>query len=149
MALRAPQSSRRLAAAAQHGVRRLVVVIRSATEFDIEHIAEIPRSQHWTIRCAHRARADVANHGTQYTVLESIGPFNLEKELALFQTRKIDVLVTKNSGGKGVSAKLAAARQLDIPVCVLKRPGPAKAHREFDNITVLMREILYHSKLHS
>jgi precorrin-6A/cobalt-precorrin-6A reductase len=115
----------------------------------IEHIAEIPRSQHWTIRCAHKARADVVNHGAQYTVLESIGPFNLGKELALFQTRKIDVLVTKNSGGNGVSAKLAAARQLDIPVCILKRPGLAKAHREFDNITVLMREILYHSKLHS
>ena len=113
----------------------------------IEYIAEIPRNQHWTIRCAHKTSTDVASLGGQYTVLESIGPFNLEEELALFQTRKIDVLVTKNSGGNSISAKLEAARQLGIPVCVLKRPGLEKAHREFDNIAVLRREILYHSQL--
>ena len=113
----------------------------------IDHINEVPKSQHWTIRCAQNIRPDAISHGDQYTVLESIGPFDIKQELNLMQTRKIDVLVTKNSGGDSVSAKLKAARQLHIPVCMLKRPTLAKAHREFDNIAVLRQEILYHCQL--
>ena len=50
------------------------------------------------------------------------GPFTLEQETALMSEHKIDVLVSKNSGGDKTYAKIAAARALSIPVVMIKRP---------------------------
>jgi precorrin-6A/cobalt-precorrin-6A reductase len=50
------------------------------------------------------------------------GPFAVEDELALLRAHAIDVLVTKASGGEGTYAKLAAARQLGLPVLMVRRP---------------------------
>ena len=50
------------------------------------------------------------------------GPFNLEDERALLETHRIEVIVTKNSGGAGAEAKLDAARALSLPVIMVERP---------------------------
>ncbi|WP_374651544.1 cobalt-precorrin-6A reductase [Dongia sp.] len=50
------------------------------------------------------------------------GPFKLDDERALLQTRRIDHLVCKNSGGDATDAKLQAARELDITVIMQRRP---------------------------
>ncbi len=50
------------------------------------------------------------------------GPFLLRDEIVLLQTRRIDVLVTKNSGGSATSAKLAAARHCGVRVIMVARP---------------------------
>lgn len=51
------------------------------------------------------------------------GPFDLAHERALLSRLKIELLVTKNSGGNAVAAKLDAARELGIPVLIIDRPA--------------------------
>jgi precorrin-6A/cobalt-precorrin-6A reductase len=50
------------------------------------------------------------------------GPFDREAETALLAREKIDVLVSKNSGGTATYAKIEAARHLGIPVVITARP---------------------------
>ncbi|ONI72216.1 cobalt-precorrin-6A reductase [Kribbella sp. ALI-6-A] len=56
------------------------------------------------------------------TVILARGPFAVEDEVRLLREHRIDVLVTKDSGGEMTSAKLEAARQLGVPVIVIGRP---------------------------
>lgn len=49
-------------------------------------------------------------------------PFTVKDEKDLMAGYKIDTLVCKNSGGKAVSAKLQAARELGIRVIMIERP---------------------------
>jgi precorrin-6A/cobalt-precorrin-6A reductase len=58
-------------------------------------------------------------------VLLDRGPYTVEGERSLIRERSIEVLVTKNSGGTMVEAKLTAARDLGLPVVMVGRPaGP-------------------------
>jgi precorrin-6A/cobalt-precorrin-6A reductase len=49
-------------------------------------------------------------------------PFTLDDELELMRSRRIDILVSKNSGGEATRAKLDAARRLKLPVVMVRRP---------------------------
>jgi precorrin-6A/cobalt-precorrin-6A reductase len=52
------------------------------------------------------------------------GPFTLAAERHLLQRNAIDVLVCKASGGGATEAKIAAARELSLPVIIVRRPPP-------------------------
>ena len=49
-------------------------------------------------------------------------PFSTQQERGLFRSLKVDWLVVKNAGGEQSITKLLAARELGIPVLMVKRP---------------------------
>ena len=52
------------------------------------------------------------------------GPFDAASEQQLLKQHRIDLLVTRASGGEATKGKIDAARALDIPVIMLRRPAP-------------------------
>lgn len=58
----------------------------------------------------------------RWTVIRDRGPYVVEAELRLLLDHRIDVLLTKDSGGSYTSAKLDAAAELETPVVILHRP---------------------------
>ncbi len=65
----------------------------------------------------------------RHEVILARGPFAAADELALLRRRAIDVLVAKNSGGAATYGKIEAARELQMPVVLLRRPPAAEVER--------------------
>ncbi|MDR5857525.1 cobalt-precorrin-6A reductase [Caballeronia sp. LZ062] len=101
------------------------------------HLDEIPGSQHWTIRClgAHEGHA-------RASIIDARGPFDIAGERVLFDEARIDVVISKNSGGKATEAKLAVARERRLPVVMLARPALPEADREFDDPASALHALL-------
>ncbi|CRM03592.1 Precorrin-6A reductase [Pseudomonas sp. 31 R 17] len=91
----------------------------------LQHLDEIPADQFWTLRAL-----DVYPGNERCEVIGARGPFLIEDERALFERRRIDVLISKNSGSTATEPKLEVARERGVPVLVLKRPVLAHVDRE-------------------
>lgn len=94
----------------------------------LQHLDEIPPEQFWTLRAL-----EACPGNDRCEVIGARGPFHIEDERALFQRRKIDVLISKNSGSVATEPKLEVARELGIPVLILKRPALPDVDRAFDS----------------
>jgi precorrin-6A/cobalt-precorrin-6A reductase len=66
--------------------------------------------------------------------------------MALLKQERIDVLVSKNSGGAATYAKIAAARKLGIPVVMIARPHKPLGHvvHNADAAAGWLQEMLVH-----
>ena len=84
----------------------------------------------WLLRSVDRPDGSLLPTGCR--VLLARGPFDEAGEAALLRHERIDVVVTKNSGGSATYAKLAAARRLGVAVVMVARPPVAAAHTVAD-----------------
>jgi len=66
---------------------------------------------------------------SNYELLLARGPFRAAGERRLMESYGIDVLVTKASGGEATSGKIEAARALNLPVVIVRRPLPEAGPR--------------------
>lgn len=105
----------------------------SALRF-IEHK---PAAQQWFIRAAQPFKAPPG-----VTSISAIGPFSYQDEWQLLNDYRIEALVCKNSGGKGVIEKLHAARALGIPLWVQQRPQLPKVNKVFDEVDKIIAELV-------
>lgn len=72
-------------------------------------------------------------------VLLERGPFTLEDERELLARHRIDLLVTKDSGGSATAPKLTAAREAGIPVLVVRRPAVPQGVAEAPSVEAALR----------
>jgi precorrin-6A/cobalt-precorrin-6A reductase len=102
----------------------------------LQHLDEIPPEQFWTLRAL-----DVYPGNERCEVIGARGPFLIEDERLLFARRGIDVLISKNSGSMATEPKLEVARELGVPVLVLKRPVLAQVDQEFNTVPTVLQAI--------
>ena len=55
------------------------------------------------------------------------GPFDRDAEEALLREHRIEMVVTKNSGGEATYGKIAAARELGLPAIMIARPRAGRS----------------------
>lgn len=65
------------------------------------------------------------------------GPFTPEGDRRLLQEHGIDLVICKNAGGSGASAKLFAARELGLEVTMIDRPA-IPTRREVDSVEAVL-----------
>lgn len=66
---------------------------------------------------------DVPPPFPRHHVIVDRGPFSEAADRALMQAHRIELVVSKNAGGTGAVAKIAAARALGLPVIMIDRPA--------------------------
>jgi precorrin-6A/cobalt-precorrin-6A reductase len=64
-----------------------------------------------------------------YQLMTGKGPFDLAMERQILTHHRIDVVVSKASGGEATAAKLIAAREASLPVIMITRPLPPAGER--------------------
>lgn len=71
------------------------------------------------IRAIERPAVQLPQH---HQLILQRGPFEFEEEVRLLRDHAIDYVVSKNSGGQLTYNKIVAARSLNTPVVMVKRP---------------------------
>ena len=110
-----------MAAAAAEIVRgrsRRVFVTTGRSELDA--LAPASDGRRWWLVRSIDPPARLLLHPTE--VILDRGPFRVDGETTLMARQRIDLVVTKNSGGDATAAKLEAARNLGVDVVVVDRP---------------------------
>ena len=75
---------------------------------------------------------DLADRPPKIDLILARGPFDSAAESDLMKAHRVDVIVTKNSGGSATDAKLTAARDLGLPVIMIDRPIMPESRTVYD-----------------
>jgi precorrin-6A/cobalt-precorrin-6A reductase len=94
-------------------------VLLSVGAQEVAAFADLPRA-HFFVRMVDPPAAPLPLISGEVIVAK--GPFALADERRLLLEHAIDLVITKNSGGDATFAKIAAARELSIPVLMIDRP---------------------------
>ena len=86
----------------------------------------------------------VEDRPPDHEILLARGPFAEIDEERLMRQRRVDILVTKNSGGRASAAKLDAARTLGLPVIVVERHDVAGQNEVFTSLDAVLGWIEAH-----
>ena len=81
---------------------------------------------HYIARLIEAPQQTALPHGL--VLLQQRGPFDTNAELRLLRERKIDVIVSRNSGGSATYPKIEAARALRLPVIMIGRRAKPVGH---------------------
>jgi precorrin-6A/cobalt-precorrin-6A reductase len=73
----------------------------------------------YLVRLVDRPRAPLP---LQAEVIVARGPFDLAGDRAMLIEHRIEIVVARDAGGDSASAKIEAARELDLPVVMVRRP---------------------------
>lgn len=82
---------------------------------------EAAPQHHYLIRSVDPVEPKLAVPDASYLLAR--GPFREAEERALLEKHRIDVVVSKNSGGEATYGKIASARALGIEVVMVRRPA--------------------------
>jgi precorrin-6A/cobalt-precorrin-6A reductase len=74
----------------------------------------------YLVRLVDRPRTALLLPGAELIVAR--GPFDLTGDRAMLADHRIDVVVARDAGGDGAFAKIEAARELGLPVVMVRRP---------------------------
>ncbi len=102
----------------------------------LAHLEDLAADQMWLVRTL--ASRDLQHAGLMQIVAR--GPFTLSDELSLMSRHRVDLVVSKNSGGQETFAKIAAARELGIPVLMCRRPASLAAD-SYQSISDLLQAV--------
>ncbi len=83
-----------------------------------------------------RSATDNDTQGIKW--IKNRGPFRIENERKLFENYQIDALISKNSGGQSVYAKIQVAREMKLPVYILQRPEFQSDYPIFSSIDEML-----------
>ena len=78
-----------------------------------------------------------------YAVVTGRGPFTVAEERRLLAMNRIDIVVSKASGGEATYAKIAAARELELPVILVRRP-PMPEGEQVTSVSAALAWIVDH-----
>ena len=123
------------AAARLTGYRRALITLGSSP---LRHALKIPADAIWLLRCIPGWHGPLPPRSR---LIQHQGPFTLTQERMLIRQQHIDVLVSRNSGGPQLAAKLRVAREQRLPVMLLRRPGSTQATRQFTDLDQLITSI--------
>lgn len=104
---------------------------------DLDAFVQLP-DKHFLVRSIEKA--DFKPSRSVSSFIAAKGPFEKAGEVELMKKHDIDVLVTKNSGGAETYAKIAAARELHLPVVIVERPAEPSGH-QYETIDELLNGI--------
>ena len=84
------------------------------------HVFAIAPQHHYLARLIERPEQE--GLPPDLRLLQARGPFDRDAEERLLREERIDVVVSRNSGGDATYAKIEAARTLGLPVVMIARP---------------------------